>query len=244
MTLLSVNVNKIALLRNSRGRDYPSVTGFVRSCLELGVKGITVHPRPDERHIRRQDVFAIADLLQEWDEAEFNIEGYPSEEFLDLVLAVRPAQCTLVPDEPGQLTSDHGWDVAANRELLQQVNGRLREAGIRSSLFIDPQVESIERVPSVNADRIELYTEEFAECFASGRQHEVLEQYRLAAEKAAQLGLGINAGHDLNLDNLAEFLTIPAILEVSIGHALVVEALHLGLEKVIRRYLEITANAD
>jgi len=243
MTLLSVNVNKIALLRNSRGRDYPSVTGFVRSCLELGVNGITVHPRPDERHVRRQDVFDIATLLKDWEQVEFNIEGYPSEDFLDLVLAVRPAQCTLVPDDPAQLTSDHGWDIAANRELLLQVNGRLREAGIRSSLFMDPDVPAIEQVPSVNADRIELYTEEFAEAFGTGRQQDVLEQYRLAAQRAVQLGLGVNAGHDLNLDNLAEFLTIPAIQEVSIGHALVVEALHLGIETVIQRYLGITATA-
>ena len=243
MTVLSVNVNKIALLRNSRGRDFPSVTGFVHSCLELGVKGITVHPRPDERHIRRHDVFDIADLLQEWDDVEFNIEGYPSEEFLDLVLAVRPSQCTLVPDDPAQLTSDHGWDIAANRELLLQVNGRLREAGIRSSLFLDPQVESVEQIPSVNADRIELYTEEYAQYFGTDRQPEVLEQYRRAADKAVQLGLGVNAGHDLNLDNLADFLTIPAIQEVSIGHALVVEALHLGIGAVIQRYLEITSAA-
>jgi pyridoxine 5-phosphate synthase len=241
MTLLSVNVNKIALLRNSRGRDYPSVTGFVQRCLELGVRGITVHPRPDERHVRRHDVFEIAELLQQWDEVEFNIEGYPSEPFLDLVLAVRPSQCTLVPDDPAQLTSDHGWDIAASRELLLQVNGRLREAGIRSSLFLDPQIEAVEQVPDVNADRIELYTEEYAESFGTERQQQVLDRYRLAAERAVQLGLGVNAGHDLNLDNLAEFLQIPAIQEVSIGHALIVEALQQGIETVLRRYLAITA---
>lgn len=243
MTLLSVNVNKIALLRNSRGRDYPSVTGFVTTCVDLGVKGITVHPRPDERHVRRRDVFEIADLLRGQDDVEFNIEGYPSEQFLDLVLAARPAQCTLVPDDPAQLTSDHGWDVTANGEMLLQVVHRLREAGIRSSLFMEPQIAAIEQVPAVGADRIELYTEEFAEAFGSGRQPEVLERYRLAAQRAARLGLGVNAGHDLNLQNLAEFLTIPAIKEVSIGHALVVEALHFGIETVIQRYLEITANA-
>ena len=243
MTVLSVNVNKIALLRNSRGRDYPSVTGFVRTCLDLGVKGVTVHPRPDERHVRRQDVFDIADLLQDWSEVEFNIEGYPSDEFLDLVLAARPAQCTLVPDEPGQLTSDHGWDIGANRELLIQVNGRLREAGIRSSLFIDPDVAMIEQVPSVHADRVELYTEEYAESFGTERQGQVLANYRGAAEAATRLGLGVNAGHDLNLDNLGEFLTIPNILEVSIGHALVVEALHLGIDTVIGRYLALTSRA-
>jgi pyridoxine 5-phosphate synthase len=225
MTLLSVNVNKIALLRNSRGRDYPSVTGFVSRCLELGVR----------------DVFEIAELLRERGEVEFNIEGYPSEQFLDLVLAVRPSQCTLVPDDPSQLTSDHGWDIAANRELLLQVTGRLREAGIRSSLFVDPQVEAVELVPAVNADRIELYTEEYAESFGTDRQGEVLDRYRQAAERAVQLGLGVNAGHDLNLDNLAEFLKIPAIQEVSIGHALIVEALQLGIETALERYLAITS---
>ena len=241
MTLLSVNVNKIALLRNSRGRDFPSVTGFVGSCLELGVKGITVHPRPDERHVRRQDVFDIAHLLQHRRGVEFNIEGYPSEEFLDLVLSVRPTQCTLVPDDPTQLTSDHGWDIAANHDLLATVNGRLREAGIRSSLFVDADVNSVAQVPRVNADRIELYTEHYAECYGTERQSEAIEQYRQAADKAGQLGLGINAGHDLNLDNLEEFLEIGGIQEVSIGHALVVESLHLGLATVIQRYLAITS---
>jgi len=240
MPLLSVNVNKIALLRNSRGRDYPSVTGFVRSCLELGVKGITVHPRPDQRHVRRQDVFEIAELLRERDDVEFNMEGFPSEQFLDLVLAVRPSQCTLVPDDPSQLTSDHGWDIASNRALLQQVNERLREAGIRSSLFVDPQVEVVELVRAVNADRIELYTEEYAANFGTDSQQDVLDRYRQASERAVQLGLGVNAGHDLNLDNLSAFLQIPAILEVSIGHALIVEALELGIENVLRRYLAIT----
>ncbi len=240
MTLLSVNVNKIALLRNSRGRDYPSVTGFVRSCLELGVKGITVHPRPDQRHVRRQDVFEIAELLRERDDVEFNMEGFPSEQFLDLVLAVRPSQCTLVPDDPSQLTSDHGWDIASIRALLLQVNDRLREAGIRSSLFVDPQVEVVELVRAVNADRIELYTEEYAANFGTDSQQDVLDRYRQASERAVQLGLGVNAGHDLNLDNLSAFLQIPAILEVSIGHALIVEALELGIENVLRRYLAIT----
>ncbi|MCB1671247.1 MAG: pyridoxine 5'-phosphate synthase [Gammaproteobacteria bacterium] len=239
MTLLSVNVNKIALLRNSRGRDYPSVTGFVDDCLALGVRGITVHPRPDERHIRRQDVHDLAALLRDRDGVEFNIEGYPSREFLDLVLAVRPAQCTLVPDKPGQLTSDHGWEVGVNLGLLQSVTGELTAAGIRSSLFVDPAEEMIEQVPGTGADRIELYTEEYAKSHGTGRQAEVLERYRQAAACASSLGIGVNAGHDLNLDNLADFLRIPAVLEVSIGHALVVEALYFGIETVIKRYQSI-----
>lgn len=243
MTLLSVNVNKIALLRNSRGRDYPSVTGFVETCLGLGVRGITVHPRPDERHVRRRDVVEIAELLTSRPGVEFNIEGYPSAEFLDLVLAVRPAQCTLVPDAPGQLTSDHGWDVDSNRPLLQQVTSRLRDNGIRSSLFMDPVVAEVDRVCALPVDRIELYTEEYAQGYGTFRQAQVLEKYRLAAAHARELGLGVNAGHDLNLDNLAEFLKIPGIIEVSIGHALVVESLHLGIETVIQRYLAITGES-
>ena len=242
MTLLSVNVNKIALLRNSRGRDYPSVTGFVETCIDLGVKGITVHPRPDERHIRRRDVHDIAGLLQDHGGVEFNIEGFPSAEFLDLVVAVRPSQCTLVPDEPGQLTSDHGWDIGANRQLLTRVNDRLRGAGIRSSLFVDPDEQVVGQVPGVGADRIELYTEDYARAFGGPDQSRVLERYRQAAGAATDLGLGVNAGHDLNLENLGVFLQIPGILEVSIGHALVVEALHRGIDEVIGRYLALTGN--
>lgn len=243
MTLLSVNVNKIALLRNSRGRDYPSVTGFVETCLNQGVKGITVHPRPDERHVRRQDVYDIANLLRDRDGVEFNIEGYPSAEFLSLVLAVKPAQCTLVPDQPGQLTSDHGWDVCANQKLLEAVTSRLRDAGIRSSLFLDPDPAAVQGVSATGADRIELYTEEYAEAHGTSSQSQMLERYRVAVDLAVRSGLGVNAGHDLNLNNLADFLQIPGIKEVSIGHALVVEALHQGIETVIQKYLTIVANA-
>lgn len=240
MTMLSVNVNKIALLRNSRGRDYPSVQGFVEHCLNLGVKGITVHPRPDERHVTRQDVFDLSDYLKNFDDVEFNIEGYPSQSLRELVLEVKPDQCTLVPDEPGQLTSDHGWDVAVNGELLNEVLNELRAADIRSSLFIDPIVTEIEKVAEVGADRIELYTEEYAESFDTSAEDSVFEKYRLTAAKATELGIGINAGHDLNLDNLGRFLQIPSVLEVSIGHALIVESIQYGVENVIRRYLAIT----
>jgi pyridoxine 5-phosphate synthase len=240
MTVLSVNVNKIALLRNSRGRDFPDLVNFVDRIVKLGVKGITVHPRPDERHITRQDVFDISEYLKPVADVEFNIEGYPSDQFMQLVLEVCPQQCTLVPDEPGQLTSDHGWDVAANRSLLLDVLGRLKQAGIRSSLFLDPSVSQVELVPSVGADRIELYTEDFARHFGSSSEQQLFDQYFAAAARADDLGIGLNAGHDLDLDNLPRFLEIPHILEVSIGHALVVESLEQGLERVIRQYLEIT----
>jgi pyridoxine 5-phosphate synthase len=244
MTVLSVNVNKIALLRNSRGRDFPSVIEFAKRVIGLGVKGITVHPRPDERHITRRDIRELTSFLADYPGVEFNIEGYPSEDFMELVLNAKPDQCTLVPDAPDQLTSDHGWDISAHESLLSNVLGRLRDADIRSSIFLDPDVEMVERVPSVGADRIELYTESYAQAFGSESQDAVLEKYRVAALRASQLGLGLNAGHDLDLANLGEFLTIPSILEVSIGHALIVESLHQGVDKVIARYLALCAEAS
>lgn len=240
MTVLSVNVNKIALLRNSRGRDFPNVVEFVEQVVRLGVKGITVHPRPDERHITRQDVFDISEYLQACPEIEFNIEGYPSSHFMELVVKVCPHQCTLVPDEPGQLTSDHGWDIGGNEQQLVEVLAKLREAGIRSSLFLDPSEAQVALVPSVGSDRIELYTEDFANNFGTESEHQVFQQYATAAAMAHELGIGINAGHDLDLGNLPRFLEIPNILEVSIGHALVVECLQRGLSEVIQKYLAIT----
>lgn len=243
MTVLSVNVNKIALLRNSRGRDYPSVLEFVEQVIALGVKGITVHPRPDERHITRRDVYAIRDCLRHHPHVEFNIEGYPSVEFMRMVLEVVPAQCTLVPDQPGQLTSDHGWNIPESKPLLQSVLPKLRSAGIRSSLFMDPSPSCLNQVAELGADRIELYTEEFARHFATPSEQAVFEQYRIAAWKAQELGIGVNAGHDLNQENLAKFLAIPDILEVSIGHALVVECLQLGLPAVVAHYLAITGES-
>lgn len=242
MTVLSVNVNKIALLRNSRGRNHPNLVAFVEQLLALGVKGITVHPRPDERHITRQDVYDISHYLNDFPEVEFNIEGYPVAAFLDLVIEVGPAQCTLVPDQPGQLTSDHGWDVAANQDLLVDVLNRLREAGIRSSLFVDPSPLVVTQVPTVGADRVELYTEDYASHFGTPQQDRVFAHYRDAAARAHELNIGINAGHDLNLDNLPGFLEIPHILEVSIGHALVLESLQQGVGSVIAQYLAITGN--
>ncbi len=239
MTVLSVNVNKIALLRNSRGRDFPSVLGFTEQLIGLGVKGITVHPRPDERHISRRDVYQLSEYLDNKDDIEFNIEGYPSDEFIQMVLEVSPAQCTLVPDKPDQLTSDHGWDILANELCLRETLAKLRAQGIRSSLFLDPDPIALEQVLRVGADRIELYTEDYASHFGSSRQQAVFQQYKEAAAKAGQLGIGINAGHDLNLRNLSKFLEIPGILEVSIGHALLVESLQQGISRVIAQYLSI-----
>lgn len=241
MTMLSVNLNKIALLRNSRGRDFPSVVAYAERVIALGVRGITVHPRPDERHITRQDVHDLSDLLSQYDQVEFNIEGYPSPDFLELVFKAAPAQCTLVPDKPGQLTSDHGWQVAEEKALLRDVLEQLRAHGIRSSLFLDPVPELVDEVKQVGADRIELYTEEFASSYGTEKIEEVWQVYADTAERAIQLGLGVNAGHDLDLNNLAKFLTIGGIQEVSIGHALIVECLEQGIESVISQYLAITA---
>ena len=252
MTLLSVNVNKIALLRNSRGTNFPDLLHFVRHIVNAGVRGITVHPRPDERHITRQDTHDIAHLLKaEFPGVEFNVEGYPSEDFMRLIEAVRPAQCTLVPDAPGQLTSDHGWDVTTHEDLLRQVNEQLRGWGVRSSLFLDPDPELIPGVVSSGADRIELYTEQYARAYVAADDsaakkealQTVLARYQATARAAKQAGLGVNAGHDLNLDNLSAFLQGGLIEEVSIGHALIVESLLMGMDEVLKRYLAITEHA-
>jgi len=238
MTLLSVNLNKIALLRNARDLDLPSVEEAAEICIEAGAHGITVHPRPDERHIRPGDVYALSDLLRGHPGVEFNIEGNPFQgRFMELVLEVRPTQCTLVPDAPGQQTSDHGWDAGADAERLRPVVQRLRDRGIRVSLFMDPDLDQIERLPPVGADRIELYTEAYARAFAAGDHGAALRRYAAAAVRAQSLGLGVNAGHDLNLDNLPSFCTIDGILEVSIGHALIAEALKRGLSDTVGAYL-------
>ena len=238
MTKLSVNLNKFALLRNSRGKDLPNLVAMARRCIAAGVHGITVHPRPDQRHTRYRDVFDLAAVTAE-ESVEFNIEGNPTPFFLDMVKKARPTQCTLVPDAPRQLTSDHGWDLRRDGNRLQPIIADLRESGIRASLFLDPDLAQVERVPATGADRIELYTEAYADAFAGGSQGEVLHNYRRAALHARRLGLGVNAGHDLNLQNLGLFLTIPGILEVSIGHAIALDSLDHGLENCLRRYLEI-----
>ncbi|TFH75860.1 pyridoxine 5'-phosphate synthase [Gammaproteobacteria bacterium LSUCC0112] len=245
MTLLSVNVNKIALLRNSRGTNFPDLLVFVRRILAQGVRGITIHPRPDERHITRRDAVELTTLLRDYPDVEFNIEGYPSSEFLELIRTLRPAQCTLVPDEPGQLTSDHGWDVRAHEAQLSRIVSQLREWGVRSSLFLDPDPAQIAAVKRVGADRIELYTEEYARAFAGGdleQCSEVLSRYQQTAVAATHAGIGVNAGHDLNLKNLATFLGIGDIIEVSIGHALIVESLEMGMDDVLALYLAITGD--
>ncbi|MCG8408298.1 MAG: pyridoxine 5'-phosphate synthase [Phycisphaerales bacterium] len=241
MVNLSVNVNKIALLRNSRGGDRPDLLGAARTCIETGCQGITVHPRPDERHIRRKDVYELAKMLgSDFKEIEFNIEGYPSSDWLNLVCEVKPTQATLVPDDPNQLTSDHGWDLKSGRcDWLRAAIQRLKTHGIRVSLFLDPDVEQVESARTTNADRIELYTERYAKTYGTNHGTAVYADYVGAAQRAQAIGLGLNAGHDLNLDNLRHFSeNIPGLLEVSIGHALVCDALEMGLVPAVKAYLK------
>lgn len=231
-TRLSVNINKIATLRNARGENRPSVEQVAVDCQRFGAEGITVHPRPDERHIRRADVFALRPIVQ----MELNIEGYPSADFMDLVLKVRPEQVTLVPDAPGALTSSAGWDVAANMDLLTSVVERLNQAGIRSSIFVDTDCENIRAAAATGADRIELYTKPYADLYPKNPELAVA-PFVQASVAAHNLGLGINAGHDLSLENLEFFhRSLPWLHEVSIGHALICDALYLGLEETIKRY--------
>ena len=237
MTALSVNINKLALLRNSRGRDFPNLLKFTKRFIELGVQGITIHPRPDERHITRQDAYELAEFLRGHKNVEFNIEGFPSAGFLQLIEDIKPHQCTLVPDADNQLTSDHGWDFTTQGVFLEDVMGRIKTWGVRAAVFLDPDVAQVELAAHSGADRIELYTAHYASEFAQGNTS--LELYRSAAARARQLQLGVNAGHDLDLFNLENFLTIPGILEVSIGHALIVECIEQGMAQVIKKYLTI-----
>ena len=238
MTKLSVNINKIALLRNSRGRNFPDVGAFAARCLDLGAHGITLHPRPDQRHARDADAVELKTVC-EARARELNIEGYPAAAFLDLVKRVRPSQCTLVPDAPGQLTSDHGWDLDAQADVLRGAIAQLKPLGIRVSLFVEFECPNIGAARDLGADRIELYTEPYAQNFGTAHGEAVLEAFARAAATARAAGLGVNAGHDLNLANLAHFLEIPGILEVSIGHALVVECIESGIDSAIRRYVDI-----
>ena len=237
MTKLSVNINKVATLRNARGGNNPDVCQFALDCENMGGEGITVHPRPDERHIRRDDVLALRPLLH----TEFNIEGYPSKEFIELVLQVKPAQVTLVPDAPDQLTSNHGWDTVAQQEFLTEVVSTFNKAGIRTSIFVDPDAKMVEYAAKAGADRVELYTEPYAANYAKDREAAIA-PYITAAQAAKKNGLGLNAGHDLSLENLAYFASnIPHLDEVSIGHALICDALYLGIKETIRRYKECLA---
>lgn len=244
MTNLSVNINKIALLRNSRGRDYPNVVEFADKFIALGANGITLHPRQDERHITMQDARNLGNYFKERKDVELNIEGYPSEQFLSLVEAIKPHQCTLVPDNPNQLTSDHGWNLKTDLDFVKTSLQRLNKSGIRSAIFLDPDLEQVELVPQTHADRIELYTESFASTFHSAEGHEVFTRFEAAASLAQKLGIGINAGHDLDLQNLAKFLQIDDILEVSIGHALIIECIENGMNDVVKKYLAICQPAS
>jgi len=234
---LSVNLNKVALLRNARSIGIPSVTRAATTCLAAGADGITVHPRPDQRHIRTQDVLELADLLRAQGGVEYNIEGNPFPEYLELVRRVRPTQCTLVPDSPEALTSDHGWDLKREGARLRPLIAELRALGMRVSLFMDAEA-GIERAAEVGADRVELYTEPYAAAHARGEPAAELERFAAAARAAQAAGLGVNAGHDLNRDNLGAFVAaMPGLLEVSIGHALIADALDLGLQAAVRAYL-------
>ena len=234
MTKLSVNINKIATLRNSRGGNNPDIVKAAIDVQRFGANGVTVHPRPDERHIRYNDVREIKKIIT----TEFNIEGNCTEQkFVDLVLETEPDQVTLVPDVLGQLTSDHGWDTIKNKDYLQNIIGVFKNAGIRVSIFVDPVVEMVEGAAATGTDRIELYTEGFAKQYAAGNKQSAIEPYIAAAVKAKELGLGLNAGHDLDLQNLKFFKeNIPWLDEVSIGHALICDAIYLGLENSIQLY--------
>ncbi len=233
MTRLSVNINKVATLRNARGENNPDVEKFAVDCENFGAQGITVHPRPDERHITRKDVAQLRDLVT----TEFNIEGYPSEEFMRLVIETKPTQVTLVPDSPDAITSSAGWNVIENEEFLTEILRRLRSAGIRSSIFVDANPEQVKAAAKIGTDRVELYTKPYADNFESDPEGAIA-PFIVAAEEAIRCGIGLNAGHDLNLRNLKYFHdNIPRLDEVSIGHALICDALYLGIEETIHRYL-------
>lgn len=245
MTLLSVNLNKVALLRNSRETTIPSVIAAAATCIEAGAQGITVHPRPDQRHIRVSDVYDLSEFLKDYPDIEFNIEGNPLEGprdngypgFMRLVEDVRPHQCTLVPDDPNQLTSDHGWDLQGNSNVLASFLADLEHWAVRSSVFLDADPKQVAYAPHLGIDRLELYTGPFADRFGQPGDADVLNDYIETARIATELGIGINAGHDLNLNNLPTFIrAIPELKEVSIGHAIIADALWLGLEETIHRY--------
>lgn len=232
MTRLSVNVNKVAKLRNARGGNMPNLASVVQDCERFGAEGITVHPRPDERHVKRSDVFELKDLVT----TEFNIEGYPSDDFIELILKVKPHQVTLVPDPPDAITSSEGWDTKLNLEFLKKVIGTFKDAGIRTSIFLDTNPENMEYAAKTETDRVELYTGLYAHDFARNPE-DAVRLYVEASKNASALNLGLNAGHDLNLHNLRYFMQHTTdLLEVSIGHALICDALYFGLENTINMY--------
>jgi pyridoxine 5-phosphate synthase len=244
-TALSVNLNKVALVRNTRHLGIPSVTRAASLCLEAGAAGITVHPRPDARHIRADDVFELAELLKAWPDREFNIEGNPFHNLMDFVRKVRPQQTTFVPDSEGQFTSDHGWNFPQDAKRLEPLIASAKSLGVRVSLFMDPSADAktaqhvMQSVKAIGADRVELYTESYARAFGTDQQAAVLATFVVTAQAALSAGLGVNAGHDLNLDNLRPFLqAVPQVAEVSIGHALIGDALEKGYADAVRAYTE------
>jgi len=237
-TRLSVNVNKVALVRNTRHLGIPSVTRAASQCLQAGAHGITVHPRPDERHIRAQDVFDIATLMQDWPGREFNIEGNPFHNLMTFIRQVRPQQATFVPDSEGQFTSDHGWCFPQDAQVLKGLIAECQSLGVRVSLFMDPVPEQMAQAREAGADRVELYTEPYAAAWGHASQQAQLQRYAAAARAAQEAGLGVNAGHDLNRDNLTQFLRhVPGVDEVSIGHALIADALEMGYQACVASYL-------
>lgn len=243
MTALSINLNKIALIRNSREGNYPSVIEHAKTCIDCGVDGITVHPRPDQRHIRPDDVRQLAALTRPLDKVEFNIEGNPFADALGsypgliaLVQETQPDQCTLVPDADNQLTSDHGFDLTQQAEKLAPIIEQIKAMDVRVSLFMDPDLQQIKLASEVGADRIELYTGPYAAAWGSNQLETLFQQHLEAANLATSLGMGVNAGHDLNLDNLAKFATIPDLLEVSIGHAFTVDSINMGMVSALKAY--------
>jgi pyridoxine 5-phosphate synthase len=238
-TALSVNVNKVALLRNSRHIGIPSVLKAAQMCLESGAQGITIHPRPDERHIRASDVVELSELMKHWPDREFNIEGNPFHQLMDFVRTFRPHQVTFVPDSEGQFTSDHGWSFPKDAAQLQPLIDECKSLGVRVSLFMDPEPEQMKAVQQVGADRVELYTEPYAATFGAADNAACLTKYVNTARAAIALGLGVNAGHDLNQDNLPLFSqSVPGLLEVSIGHALIADALEVGYAAAVSGYLK------
>ena len=244
-TLFSVNLNKLALIRNSRGTDYPNLLYFVKKLIDLGVKGFTVHPRPDERHIRYQDVYDISEFLKDYKDIEFNIEGNPNEQFLALIREVKPHQCTLVPDSEDQLTSDHGFDILKHKDMLSELSHELEAFGTRCAVFIDPDIEQIKAVIDSDVQTIEMYTEEWARAYekhnidGNDEFDEVKKRFSDCINLASQNGMRVNAGHDLNLENLADLLRLGDVAEVSIGHAFTIESLEQGMDNVVRQYLAI-----
>lgn len=243
-TALSVNLNKVALVRNTRHLGIPSVTRAATLCLQAGARGITVHPRPDERHIRAQDVRDLADLLKAWPDREFNIEGNPFHNLMGFVRELRPHQVTFVPDSEGQFTSDHGWNFPADAERLRPLIAEARTLGVRVSLFMDAEPDQMAGAKAVGADRVELYTEPYAAAWHTPQRDAQLQRFRAAAQAALDAGLGVNAGHDLNRENLTAFLrTVPGVSEVSIGHALIADALELGYSATIADYNRCIADA-